>query len=61
MELVKLKDKTNGAVIEVKKSLAADYIGTGRYEIVEKVERYIYLQESTMLLTVVIYLLFGKI
>ena len=35
MDLVKLKDKTNGAVIEVKKSLAADYIGTGRYEIVE--------------------------
>ena len=33
MELVKLKDKTNGAVIEVKKSLAADYIGTGRFEI----------------------------
>ena len=36
MELVKLKDKTNGAVIEVKKSLAADYIGTGRFEIAEK-------------------------
>ena len=35
MELVKLKDKNNGAVIEVKKSLAADYIGTGRFEIVE--------------------------
>jgi len=35
MELVKLKDKKNGAVIEVKKSLAADYIGTGRFEIVE--------------------------
>ena len=32
-----------------------------RYEIVEKVERYTYLQESTMLLTVVIYLLVGKI
>ena len=32
-----------------------------RYEIVEKVERYTYLQESTMLLTVVIYLLIGKI
>ena len=30
-------------------------------EIVEKVERYTYLQESTMLLTVVIYLLVGKI
>jgi len=35
MELVKLKDKTNGAVIEVKKTLAADYIGTGRYKIAE--------------------------
>ena len=32
-----------------------------RYEIVEKVERYTYLQETTMLLTVVIYLLVGKI
>ena len=32
-----------------------------RYEIVEKVERYTYLQESTMLLTVAIYLLIGKI
>ena len=31
MELVKIKDKTNGAVIEVKKSLAGDYIGTGKY------------------------------
>lgn len=31
MELVKIKDKTNGAVIEVKKSLASDYIGTGKY------------------------------
>lgn len=35
MDLVKLKDKKNGAVIEVKKSLAADYIGTGNFEIVE--------------------------
>ena len=32
-----------------------------RYEIVQKVERYTYLQESTMLLTVVIFLLVGKI
>lgn len=32
-----------------------------KYEIVDKVERYTYLQESTMLLTVVIYLLIGKI
>ena len=32
-----------------------------KYEIVETVERYTYLQESTMLLTVAIYLLVGKI
>ena len=32
-----------------------------RYKIVNKVEIYTYFQESTMLLTVVIYLLFGKI
>jgi 4-hydroxybenzoate polyprenyltransferase len=32
-----------------------------KFEIIEKVERYTYLQESTMLLTVVIYLLVGKI
>ena len=32
-----------------------------RYQIVEKVELYTYLQESTMLLTVVVYLLIGKI
>lgn len=32
-----------------------------RFKIVDKVERYTYLQESTMLLTVVIYLLMGKI
>ena len=39
-----------------------DYImDPTRYEIVEKVERYTYLQESTMLLTVAIYLLVGKI
>lgn len=32
-----------------------------RYKIVDKVERYTYFQEGTMLLTVVIYLLIGKI
>lgn len=32
-----------------------------KYKIVDKVERYTYLQESTMLLTVVLYLLIGKI
>ena len=39
-----------------------DYImDPTRYEIVSKVERYTYLQETTMLLTVVVYLLIGKI
>ena len=32
-----------------------------RYKIVDKVERYTYLQESTMLITVALYLLIGKI
>lgn len=32
-----------------------------KYKIVDKVERYTYFQESTMLLTVVVYLLIGKI
>ena len=32
METVKIKDKSNGAVIVVKKSLAGDYIGTGKFE-----------------------------
>lgn len=32
-----------------------------KFKIVDKVERYTYLQESTMLLTVVVYLLIGKI
>lgn len=32
-----------------------------KYKIVDKVERYTYLQETTMLLTVVVYLLVGKI
>jgi 4-hydroxybenzoate polyprenyltransferase len=32
-----------------------------KYRIVDKVERYTYLQESTMLLTVVVFLLIGKI
>ena len=31
METIKIKDKSNGAIIEVKKSLASDYIGTGKY------------------------------
>ena len=32
-----------------------------RYKIVDKVELYTYLQESTMLITVVVFLLVGKI
>lgn len=39
-----------------------DYmIDPTRYKIVDKVERYTYLQESTMLLTVIIFLVLGKI
>lgn len=33
MDLIKIKDKKTGAVIEVKNVLASDYIGTGRFEI----------------------------
>lgn len=32
-----------------------------RYKLVDKVEKYTYLQESTMILTVIVYLIFGKI
>ena len=32
-----------------------------KFKIVDKVERYTYLQEGTMLITVVLYLLIGKI
>lgn len=35
METVKIKDKKNGAVIKVKKSIAGDFVGTGNFEIVE--------------------------
>lgn len=39
-----------------------EYMGNPtKYEIVDKVERYTYLQESTMLLTVALYLIIGKI
>ncbi len=34
METVKVRDVNNGVVKEVKKSLAGDYIGTGRFELV---------------------------
>lgn len=36
MELVKVKDKRNGVIKEVKKSLAGDYIGTGNFEVLEE-------------------------
>lgn len=35
----KIKDKTNGAIIEVPKELASDFLSTGRYEIVEREEK----------------------
>ncbi len=38
METVKIKDVRNGVVKEVKKSLASDYIGTGRFELADKKE-----------------------
>lgn len=36
METVKIKYKDNGAIKVVKKSLAGDYIGTGKFELVEE-------------------------
>ena len=35
MDKVKIKDKITGAVKEVKKSLAGDYLGTGKFVLVE--------------------------
>lgn len=35
MEMVKIKDIKTGVIKEVKKSLASDYIGTGRFELVD--------------------------
>lgn len=35
METVKVKDIKTGAVKEIKKSLAGDYVGTGRFVIYE--------------------------
>lgn len=32
-----------------------------KYKIVDKVERYTYIQESIMILTIIAYLIFGKI
>ena len=36
MEKVKIIDKKTGAVKEVKKSLASDYIGTGKFELYQE-------------------------
>lgn len=33
METVKIRDKKTGAVKTVKKSLASDYVGTGKFEL----------------------------
>ena len=38
METVKIKDIKTGAVKEVKKSLAGDYVGTGKFVLVEEKE-----------------------
>ena len=35
MEMVKIKDVKTGVIKEVRKSLASDYIGTGRFEILK--------------------------
>ena len=39
MEKVKIIDKKTGAVKEDKKSLASDYIGTGKFEIYKEPEK----------------------
>ena len=36
MEKVRIKDKSNGAIIEVAKALASDYIMTGNFEYVKE-------------------------
>jgi len=36
MDKVKIKDKKTGAIKEVKKSLAGDFIGTGKFVLVEE-------------------------
>lgn len=36
MEKVKIKDIKTGAIIEVAKELASDYIATGRYHTIEE-------------------------
>lgn len=39
MEKVKIKDIKTGVVKEVNKSLAGDYVGTGKFKIVENKEK----------------------
>jgi hypothetical protein len=36
MDKVKIKDIKTGAIKEVKKSLAGDYVGTGKFVLVEE-------------------------
>ena len=38
MDKVKIKDVKTGAIKEVKKTLAGDYIGTGKFVLVEEKE-----------------------
>ena len=38
MEKVKIKDIKTGAVKEVNKSLAGDYVGTGKFELAKEKE-----------------------
>lgn len=39
MEKVKVKDIKTGAIKEVNKSLASDYVGTGRFELYKEKEK----------------------
>lgn len=39
METIKIKDVKTGAIKEVKKSLASDYVGTGKFEIYKEKEK----------------------
>lgn len=40
METVKIKDVKTGVVKEVKKTLASDYIGTGRFEVLKEEKKF---------------------
>lgn len=39
MEKIKIKDIKTGAVKEVNKSLAGDYVGTGKFEVLKEKEK----------------------